>query len=86
MLNEGRDYLRRRPFHLFDHIRWYGDAVKPLSPKGGELVGMCKLWRFGVAKAGVQVAPPNPLVDGLIGVMMGPSGRPFDQGSRYRRV
>lgn len=55
-----------------DHIRWYGDAVKPLSSKGGELVGMCKLWRFGITKAGVEVAPPNALVDQLIGVMMDP--------------
>ncbi|MCA0057663.1 HNH endonuclease [Mesorhizobium sp. B261B1A] len=60
-----------------DHIRWYGDAVKPLSPKGGELVGMCKLWRFGVAKAGVEVAPPNPLVDGLIGIMMDAQADPL---------
>ncbi|QQA41525.1 HNH endonuclease [Pelagovum pacificum] len=55
-----------------DHIRWYGDVVKPLSPKGAELVGMCKLWRFGITKAGAEVTPPNPLVDGLIGVMMDP--------------
>jgi hypothetical protein len=33
---------------------------------------MCKLWRFGVTKAGAEVAPPNPLVDGMIGVMMDP--------------
>lgn len=55
-----------------DHIRWYGDVVRPLSAKGGELVGMCKLWRFGVTKAGAEVAPPNSLVDGMIGVMMDP--------------
>lgn len=60
-----------------DHIRWYGDVVRPLSAKGGQLVGMCKLWRFGVAKAGVEVSPPNPLVDGMIGVMMDPQADPL---------
>lgn len=55
-----------------DHIRWFGDAVKPLTPKGSALVNMCNLWRFGYAKAGVEVAPPNLLVDALIGIMMDP--------------
>ena len=60
-----------------DHIRWYGDVVRALSPKGAALVAMCKLWRFGLAKAGVEVAPPHPLVDGLIGVMMDPQADPM---------
>jgi uncharacterized protein (TIGR02646 family) len=55
-----------------NHIRWYGDVVRPLSLKGGQLVSMCKLWRFGVTKAGAEVEPPNPLVDSMIGVMMDP--------------
>jgi 5-methylcytosine-specific restriction endonuclease McrA len=59
-----------------DHIRWYGDVVRPLTTKGAELVGKCNLWRFGVAKAGVEVQPPNPLADSLIGVMMDPQADP----------
>ena len=62
-----------------DHVRWYGDVVRPLSPKGGELVRMCKLWRFGFTKAGVELAPPNPLVEALIGVMMDPQADPLNK-------
>jgi uncharacterized protein (TIGR02646 family) len=62
-----------------DHIRWFGDAVRPLTPKGGALVNMCNLWRFGYTKAGVEVAPPNPLVDGLIGIIMDPQADPLNK-------
>lgn len=60
-----------------DHIRWYGDVVRALTRKGSTLVTMCNLWRFGLRKAGVEVAPPNPLVDELIGVMMDPQADPL---------
>ncbi len=46
------------------------------SPKDGELDGICKLWRFAVAKAGIEVAPPNPLLDHMMGIPTPPS-RPF---------
>lgn len=55
-----------------DHIRWYGDVVKPLTPKGGELIALCNLYRFGFVKAGADVTPANSLVDNMIGIMMDP--------------
>uniref|UniRef100_UPI0040485184 hypothetical protein n=1 Tax=Yoonia sp. TaxID=2212373 RepID=UPI0040485184 len=76
--NQSQHYLIVHPHfdNYNDHIRWYGDVVRPLTPKGKALVIMCDLLRFGCIKAGVEVAPPNSLVDGLIGTMVDPQATP----------
>lgn len=55
-----------------DHIRWYGDAVKSLTPKGSALVAMCNLTRFGHIKVGAKPAPTSPMFDQMLGKLMDP--------------
>lgn len=64
-----------------DHIRWYGEVVRALTPKGKALIIMCDLLRFGCTKAGVELGPPNPQVEGLIGTMVDPNATPADKAT-----
>lgn len=71
---ESRHYKIVHPHfdNYHDHIRWYGSVVRALSAKGGELVGLCRLWRFGVTKAGATAEPADPVVEMMLGVIMDP--------------
>ncbi|MCF2906511.1 hypothetical protein L0666_16075 [Octadecabacter sp. CECT 8868] len=64
-----------------DHIRWYGEVVRALTPKGKALIIMCDLLRFGCTKAGLEVAPPNAQVDGMIGTMVDPQATQADKAT-----
>jgi hypothetical protein len=60
-------------FDLYgDHIRWYKDVVRALTPKGSAMIEMCHLGRFGYKKAGTKVLPLNSTVDAIVGVLMDP--------------
>lgn len=54
------------------HVRWFGDVVQSLTPKGSKLIAMCNLTRFGHLKIGADPAPPNPMFDQLLGKLMDP--------------
>ncbi len=61
-----------------EHVRWVGDAVMSLSPKGDKLVAMCNLTRFGHVKAGAKPAPPNPMLNAILGRIMDPKASRVD--------
>lgn len=55
-----------------DHIRWYGEVVSSLTPKGSKLIAMCNLTRFGHLKIGADPTPSNPVFEQLMGKLMDP--------------
>ncbi|MGO7412912.1 HNH endonuclease [Rhizobium ruizarguesonis] len=61
-----------------EHIRWYGDAVRSLSPKGSKLISMCNLTRFGHLKIGADPTPPNRTLEQLLGKFMDPLASRLD--------
>ncbi|SFL87974.1 hypothetical protein SAMN04488125_12849 [Methylorubrum salsuginis] len=61
-----------------DHIRWYGEVVRPLTDKGIKLTQMCNLHRFGLLKVGEKVLPINSHADNIVGKFMDPHASPLE--------